>query len=121
VLVFRCYFPATTTCFAFASSGRSELPNTNHSPPLQKRLDPSFFVLTIVRPAKRLVLESTAQLRRKGVSMRKHRDLKACISLLEEVQDRGSVDPVEYAVAELKLIRRRPDLSNTSYTNLFER
>ena len=62
-----------------------------------------------------IALESTAQLRRKGVSMRKHRDLKACISLLEEVQDRGSVDPeqrqaVEYAVAKLKLIRRRPDL-----------
>jgi hypothetical protein len=47
--------------------------------------------------------------------MRKHRDLKACISLLEELQDRGSVDPeqrqaVEYAVAELKVIRRRSDL-----------
>lgn len=62
-----------------------------------------------------IALESTAQLRRKGVSMRKHRDLQACISLLEEVQGRGSVDPeqrqaVEYAVDELKLIRRRPNL-----------
>jgi hypothetical protein len=62
-----------------------------------------------------IALESTAQLRRKGVSMRKHRDLKACISLLEELQGRGSVDPeqrqaVEYAVDELKLIRRRPNL-----------
>ena len=61
-----------------------------------------------------IALESTAQQRRKGVSMRKHRDLKACISLLEEVQDRGSVDPeqrqaVEYAVDELKLIRRKPN------------
>jgi hypothetical protein len=48
--------------------------------------------------------------------MRKQKDLKACISLLEELRVRGSVDPekknaVEYAVDELKRIRRKPDLN----------
>jgi hypothetical protein len=47
--------------------------------------------------------------------MRKLKDLKACISLLEELQGRGGVEPeqrqyVEYAVCELKRIRRKPDL-----------
>jgi hypothetical protein len=47
--------------------------------------------------------------------MKKLKDLRACISLLEELQDRGGVDPekkqdVEYAVSELKLIRRKPNL-----------
>ena len=44
--------------------------------------------------------------------MRKQKDLKACISLLQEWQDRGSVEPeqrkaVEYAIDELKRIRRK--------------
>src|SRR5579863_7915630 len=52
---------------------------------------------------------------RKGVSMRKQKDLNACISLLEVVQGRGGVEPeqkeaVEYAVGELKRVRRRPNL-----------
>jgi hypothetical protein len=47
--------------------------------------------------------------------MRKQKDLKACISLLEELQGRGGVEPeqnqaVEYAVDELKQIRRKPNL-----------
>jgi hypothetical protein len=47
--------------------------------------------------------------------MRKLKDLRACISLLEELQDGGSVEPeqkqdVEYAVCELKRIRRKPNL-----------
>ena len=47
--------------------------------------------------------------------MKKLRDLEACISLLEGWQGRGGVDPeqkqaVEYAVDELKLIRRKPNL-----------
>jgi hypothetical protein len=47
--------------------------------------------------------------------MRKLKDLKSCISLLEGMQGRGSVDPeqkqaVEYAVDELKRIRRKPNL-----------
>jgi hypothetical protein len=47
--------------------------------------------------------------------MRKQKDLKACISLLEGAQVRGSVEPekkqeVEYAVDELKRIRRKPNL-----------
>ena len=47
--------------------------------------------------------------------MRKQKDLKACISLLEELRVRGSVDPekknaVDYAVDELRRIRRKSDL-----------
>ena len=47
--------------------------------------------------------------------MRTLKDLKACISLLEGLQSGGGVDPeqkqsVEYAVDELKRIRRKPNL-----------
>ena len=46
--------------------------------------------------------------------MRKQKDLKACILLLQELQTRGSVEPqqkkaVEYAIDEIKRIRRRPN------------
>jgi len=47
--------------------------------------------------------------------MRKNKDLSACISLLEELQRRGSVEPekknaVGRVVDELKKIRRKPNL-----------
>jgi hypothetical protein len=47
--------------------------------------------------------------------MRKQKDLNTCISLLEELQGRGSVDPeqrqaVGYAIDELKRVRRKPEL-----------
>jgi hypothetical protein len=47
--------------------------------------------------------------------MKKLKDLEACISLLEGWQGRGGVDPeqrqaVEYAVGELKRIRRKSNL-----------
>lgn len=47
--------------------------------------------------------------------MRKTRDLNACISVLEDLQRGGSVDPeqkksVERVVDELKRIRRKPNL-----------
>jgi hypothetical protein len=47
--------------------------------------------------------------------MRKPRDLNTCISLLEGLQGRGSVDPeqrqaVGYAIDELKRVRRKPSL-----------
>jgi hypothetical protein len=50
--------------------------------------------------------------------MRKARDLNACISLLEDVQSGGSVNPeqkqsVERVVDELKRIRRKPNSSRT--------
>ena len=50
--------------------------------------------------------------------MRKQKDLKACILLLQELQGRGSVEPqqkkaVEYAIDEIKRIRRRPNLKHS--------
>ena len=47
--------------------------------------------------------------------MKKTRDLNACISLLESLQGRGSVDPeqrqaVGFAIDELKRVRRKSDL-----------
>jgi hypothetical protein len=47
--------------------------------------------------------------------MKRLRDLEAGISLLESLQHRGSVDPeqmqvVEYAIKELKQLRRKPNL-----------
>ena len=47
--------------------------------------------------------------------MRTSKDLNVCISLLEELQYGGSVDSeerqaVEYAIDELKRIRRKPSL-----------
>lgn len=50
--------------------------------------------------------------------MKKNKDLNACISLLEDVQRRGSVNPeqkqsVERVVEELKRIRRKPNLGRT--------
>jgi hypothetical protein len=52
---------------------------------------------------------------RKGVSMRKQKDLNTCISLLEGLQGRGSADPeqrqaVGCAIDLLKRVRRKPDL-----------
>src|SRR5579864_7337762 len=50
--------------------------------------------------------------------MRKTKDLNACISLLEDLQRGGSVNPeqkrsVERVVGELKRIRRKPNPSRT--------
>ena len=47
--------------------------------------------------------------------MRKNRDLNSCISSLEDLQERGSVNSeqrqaVEHVVDELKRIRRKPSL-----------
>jgi transcription initiation factor TFIIIB Brf1 subunit/transcription initiation factor TFIIB len=47
--------------------------------------------------------------------MRKNKDLNVCISSLEDLQRRGSVDSeqrqaVEHVVNELKRIRRKPSL-----------
>ncbi len=47
--------------------------------------------------------------------MRKSRNLNACISLLEDLQSGGSVDPeqkevVGHVVDELKQIRRKPSM-----------
>ena len=47
--------------------------------------------------------------------MRTNKDLSSCISLLEDLQDRGSVDPQKEkalgnAIDELKRIRRKPNL-----------
>jgi hypothetical protein len=44
--------------------------------------------------------------------MRKQKDLKACIILLQELQGRGSIEPqqkkaVEYAIDEIKRMRRK--------------
>jgi len=50
--------------------------------------------------------------------MRKTKDLNVCISLLKDVQRRGSVNSeqkqsVERVVDQLKLIRRKPNPSRT--------
>jgi len=47
--------------------------------------------------------------------MKKQKDLKACISLLERLQGRGGVEPekneaVGYAIEQIKRIRRKPNL-----------
>lgn len=57
-------------------------------------------------------LNSTAQTAVKEQAMNNSRDLRACISLLREVQSGGDVNPkrkqaVEKAIDEIKRIRRK--------------